>query len=257
MFTIRFIENPKCPTHHVKHVLIGDNYIDEYSDFFDKNEIEPIPVMGNKKIMAQLEHHADMTVFFAGSNKFFTTRENKNILQETLENKIKLPVLIQDTENLETYYPNDCKLNVYYDGLHIITNQETASKRIVNYLSNRKGIKLINVKQGYSSCSICTVNENSIITGDPGIARNCKEAGMDVLLIDDNEIALEGFDHGFIGGCSFRLSENKIAFTGFIPSINIKSQIESFLIEKGYEAVYMKDEPIKDIGGIIPITIFT
>ena len=58
----------------------------------------------------------------------------------------------------------------------------------------------INVSQGYSKCSLCIVNENSVITEDDGIAEVLKRHNMDVLKISAGDVLLSGLDYGFLGG---------------------------------------------------------
>ena len=77
---------------------------------------------------------------------------------------------------------------------------------------------------------------------------------MDVLHVSEKITALDGFEHGFIGGASFKISRSKIAFTGVITDNRERSRIEHFLNERGIAPVYLTDVPIFDIGSAIPIT---
>ena len=77
---------------------------------------------------------------------------------------------------------------------------------------------------------------------------------MDALYLPDPFIKLDGFDHGFIGGASFKISESELAFTGTIEDTNIKNKIESFLSERCIKPIYLIDKPIFDIGSAIPLT---
>ena len=114
-------------------------------------------------------------------------------------------------------------------------------------VSQFEGTKLI-CKQGYTKCSICVVDENSIITADNKIAAIVSATGMDVLHVSEKITALDGFEHGFIGGASFKISRNKMAFTGVI------ARIERFLNERDIAPVYLTNAPMFDIGSAIPIT---
>ena len=63
-----------------------------------------------------------------------------------------------------------------------------------------------------------------------------------------------GFEHGFIGGSSFKINRNEMAFTGVINDKAERRRIERFLNERGIYAVYLTDGPLFDIGSAIPIT---
>ena len=62
-----------------------------------------------------------------------------------------------------------------------------------------------------------------------------------------------GFEHGFIGGASFKINRNEMAFTGIINDTAERLRIERFLNERGIHAVYLTEESIFDIGSAIPI----
>ncbi len=77
---------------------------------------------------------------------------------------------------------------------------------------------------------------------------------MDVLTVSEKLAALDGFEHGFIGGASFKISANEMAFTGIINDASERSRIERFLNERGISAVYLTQMPLLDVGSAIPIT---
>ena len=64
---------------------------------------------------------------------------------------------------------------------------------------------------------------------------------------------LPGYSYGFIGGSCFKLSRSVLAFTGTIDRHPDRGAIIGFLHDHGVEALYLRDEPAVDIGGIIPI----
>ena len=101
---------------------------------------------------------------------------------------------------------------------------------------------MLEVQQGYTKCSICVVSENAIITSDIGIHCKAKESGIDSLLISPGYIDLPGYKYGFIGGASFKISDNVIAFTGSLDSHPDKDNIEHFLCK--YDEKVKKPEQI-------------
>lgn len=109
------------------------------------------------------------------------------------------------------------------------------------------------MKQGYSKCSICVLSENAIITSDNVIHKRAVANGIDSLLISQGFIDLPGFDYGFIGGASFKISKNKIAFTGHLDKHPDKERIFSFLSLHNIKPVYITEKAVFDIGSGIQI----
>ena len=104
--------------------------------------------------------------------------------------------------------------------------------------------RVIGFRQGYARCSVCVVDENSIITADAGIAAAAEGRGLDVLRIQAGFFELPS---------CFKLSKTELVFTGTIDRHPDRGAIIGFLHDHGVEALYLRDEPAVDIGGIIPI----
>lgn len=87
-----------------------------------------------------------------------------------------------------------------------------------------------------------------------GHSKGRSRHGIDVLGIRPGYIELEGFDTGFIGGASFKISSGRMAFTGRLDAHPDRGRIEDFLRERGVEPVYLTDSPAFDIGSAVPLT---
>jgi len=112
----------------------------------------------------------------------------------------------------------------------------------------------INVNQGYSKCSVCVINENAIITSDLGIAKKCDLFGIDVLVIDDSCISLNGVSHGFIGGSSGLISPELLAVNGNIKLHKNYDNISNFCNKYNVNIISLHCGEIEDIGSIICLT---
>ena len=123
----------------------------------------------------------------------------------------------------------------------------------INIREKTETLQQINVKQGYSKCSVLIVDENSIITEDLKIHEAALLRGIDSLLIQKGFVKLEGFDFGFIGGAGFKTSISRMAFTGTINNHPNKEKIINFLAKKNITVEFMSSENIFDVGSIIPI----
>jgi hypothetical protein len=116
-----------------------------------------------------------------------------------------------------------------------------------------EGIEIINVKQGYAKCSVCVVDENSIITADIGIANAAESVGLSVLRISAGYICLPGHECGFIGGCCGKLAPDIMAFCGDLSTHPDHKSIDAFLRERGVFAESLCRGQLTDIGGMIPL----
>lgn len=142
-------------------------------------------------------------------------------------------------------YPEVARFNVAVVGDYVIGNSETMATEILDAVSDR----LIDVKQGYTGCSVFVVDDKSIITSDEGIHSVCKDI-LDVLLIEPGHIVLEGMEYGFIGGTGGVLNNQFCFFNGDITTHPNYDSIKDF-IQKRRKIILFTDEPLTDMGSFI------
>lgn len=82
------------------------------------------------------------------------------------------------------------------------------------------------MKQGYSKCLTCIVDDDSIINSDEGIYKAVREYDIDCLLIKSKNIDLFELDYEFI---------------------------KKFIKLKNKEIVSLSKERLLDLGSIIPL----
>lgn len=162
--------------------------------------------------------------------------------------RLKNEIYQGDTDKLSEVYPSDIRYNAACTGKYFIHNLKYTDSDLLKKAEN-EGLILINVKQGYSKCNIVTVDENSIITSDKGIASSCDDI-MDVLLISEGNIILPGFNTGFIGGCSGKLNDT-IFFNGDLSKHPDFIKIKDYIENRGLKCLWFKGTPLTDIGSII------
>ena len=122
-------------------------------------------------------------------------------------------------EHLKSGYKTESYLNYIINKKYCIFNPNTAELPPEKYLN---GIKKISVNQGYTGCSTITVTEDAYITDDAGIYRTLSNNRIDCLLIPKGDILLPGYNYGFIGGASVKISDREILFFGDFTDKNIK-----------------------------------
>ena len=247
-----FVERPNLP-HNAEKILIGAKYSDILAKVLKNIGFSPIFVPDNPHVDNRLSGHCDLSVLHGGGDTLFLAPFLKNSLLSAqlseLGAKIIFPAISQGEK-----YPNDAQMNMAAVGKNLIYCEGVSSEDIVRYFTNSGGLTPCTGRQGYSRCSICIVDDNSIITADSTIAQAAKKSGLSVLQISPGNIDLKGFEYGFIGGAAFKLSDDKIAFTGSLDGHPDKHKIIDFLGQRDIRPVFLTDMPIFDIGGAVPIT---
>ena len=197
----------------------------------------------NPNVDSRLAGHADLSMF-VGTNVLVVARG----IYPYIVNKLThhgYDVIASSAQSTE--YPRDAGLCICRTGRYTVYNPKTVDPLTLDYLDPER----IAVNQGYARCSVCVVSENAIITSDHGIATVAAKAGLDVLEITPGHIILDGFDYGFIGGASFKVSPTELAFTGILDHHPDKAAILDFMKKYGVAPVYLTNNPIFDVGGAV------
>lgn len=201
-----------------------------------------------KNLYKGIDSHADLQCFPLEDNVVIVHPE---IHPKTIEEAKTIGIdLLYGRTKLEKKYPKDIPYNVAKVGKHILHYVKYMDPIVKMELELRK-YNFINVKQGYTKCSILPLGDDSIITADRGIAKEINESSIDVLLIEDGHIELSGFDTGFIGGaCGVIQEKGIVLFNGDITLHPKYIKICSLLKEKGYDYKCLNHGPLTDIGSI-------
>ncbi len=160
--------------------------------------------------------------------------------------------IIKGNSLIKSKYPYNIAYNVAIFGKYAIHNLKYTDKKVLEFLDKNNFIK-INVKQGYCKCSICIVDENSIITSDEGIYKEVIKHDIDCLLIEKGHIDLFDLSYGFIGGCSGLISKDDLIFFGDISKHPNYNEIKKFVESKNKNIISLSDEKLLDLGSLIPL----
>jgi hypothetical protein len=160
--------------------------------------------------------------------------------------------IIRAGKGQQKSYPEDVGLNVCILGNKLIHNLKLTDPSVLSE-ADKFLIEKIYVNQGYTKCSVCVLKCDRIITGDRGIHLAALKLGIKSLLISSGFIELPGYNTGFIGGCCGKLSELSICFTGKLTKHPDEKEILKFIEDAGLEIIYLTDDPVFDVGSIIPI----
>lgn len=172
--------------------------------------------------------------------------------------------IVFEMGNIGYKYPYDVAYNAVSTSHYFIHNLEYTAPPLLDR-ARAAGLHFINVRQGYTKCSCLVVGDNGIITADRGIAAAIEAWNEDpeepaegevpippleVLLIEEGNVILEDFNHGFIGGASGMIG-TEIWFNGRLEDHPDADKIRRFIADRGYAVVDFPEEPLTDIGSII------
>lgn len=243
----RFLINPNLPKNKVITVFADINDI-ALKNVFDKLAIKVVSVAENKFLDAPVSKHADILANYVGKS-IFLVDENQVELCNFIKNNDGKSVVI---ENIKSPYPNDCLLNFADIGDYIICNKSILSEQIVKHLPQKE---IIDVKQGYSKCSVCICKQNTVITDDISIYNALLQYNnINSLLIKKGSVSINKYNYGFIGGCCGLIDKNLLLFNGDLSTHTDFDKIEKFLYDNNVKYIDIKGKPLTDIGSIIPIT---
>ena len=231
-------------------LALTDNRINDSSLATLRREgFEVIPMPCAEHLQEAVSGHTDMLIFW-GFGKIFCHRRyfdsNKELLERIAD--FSGAVLEISDEPTGEKYPLDVLFNACLIGNKLICNEKTVSKLILD-AAVANGCEMISVSQGYTKCSVCVVSDNAIITADKGIAKACKEKGIDVLEITEGHISLPPYNFGFIGGASGQYSD-KVYFCGSLDTHPDGDKIEEFCKKHQKCATSLGDGILQDVGSI-------
>ena len=221
-------------------LIISYKASEEFKGFLKENEIEYILTTPNPKLDSRIDDHPDLSLFKLDDNKIVAAEA----VYDYYKDKLKGYEIIKGEDPSEKF-PYDAIYNVVRFKDFYIHNDFTEG-HIQKYFEDNK-IKHLKVKQGYSRCSIIPLKA-SLITADFGIYKALKDK-INIYLVEQDEIALDGFDQGFLGGCCGLVRDNLI-FTGDISKHKAFSKLESICENQNIKIIYPKLDLI-DYGSLI------
>lgn len=249
---MEYVKNSFYVDKKISTCIIDGRVSENIESYLNEIGIKTIKTPKCLEVYDAISYHPDIQFFNCGNGKIIVS---PNVYEEYLEilKDYKLEI-IKGERKLNKKYPKDIAYNVCIVGKYAIHNFKYTDDKVLKYIEE-KGYEKINVNQGYSKCSICVVDNNSIITSDKGIVNSIKESGacIECLLIENGDIDLFDMDFGFIGGCSGNISKKEIAFLGNIEKHSDFRIIKEFLERKNKKIVSLSKNKLIDLGSIIPI----
>jgi len=184
--------------------------------------------------------HPDLQIHFAKNNLAFVPPELFEYYKSILPDYMKIKI---GNKSLGGSYPEDVAYNIARIGNFVVANENYADEHIMSYY-RQNNFKIINIKQGYAKCNVCT-DGRVAVTEDEGIYKKLCENGVKTLLISPGNVKLDNFPYGFIGGASGYV-KNKIVFCG-----KVSEEVICFFKENGTDVFSLDMENLTDYGSVL------
>ena len=235
-----------------------------------KANTEVFEIPENQKLEPSVSSHADCNILQLDRYTFITDkisalllsnlfkknnivncltirREKEKIIFSRNDEKVNIIV-----EEISSPYPDEVKINVKKTEKAIVCNTKYVSEMIKAYAENY-GIDLIHSNQGYVGCSSVLITDNAVMTDDESVYSAFHRIGFDCLMLSKGQIKLSGHSYGFIGGACGFIDKKLLAFIGSLNTHKDAEKIKQFLNKYNVSYIELTDEPLTDVGGIVPI----
>jgi len=245
-----FLQTPLLPKGQVTLAVVDCRLSEEAQKNLEKMGIELVKTVRCPDLYEAVDGHPDILLHHTGGRKIVIAPNVYDSLAPVLVKKGF--AVTKGATWLVRNYPGNIAYNVLRIGKYAFHNTKHTDPEIVREYE-KQGITIMHINQGYSKCSVCVVDENTIITSDYKISKAAEGCGIECLLIRPGGIVLKGLEYGFIGGASGLLSQKQIAFSGIMVDHPDVRRIEYFLGDRGYGITFLSSEKIYDVGSIIPL----
>jgi hypothetical protein len=145
-------------------------------------------------------------------------------------------------------YPATSRYNAVATPNYLIHNFRHTDFMITRTLDD---LHPVHVDQGYCRCNLLPLKDDHFITSDAGIYKVLR-AGLhpDLIYVSPDDIFLQGFPHGFFGGCC-GVWEDKVFVNGNLSFYKDGEKVRDFLGILDYEIVELSNGPLSDCGSIL------
>lgn len=223
-------------------LIISYKASEVFKKFLQANDFSFIETIPNPNLDKRIDDHPDLSLFKLTDDTIIVDEGVYDYYKDKLGgyNIIK-------GEKVGEKYPRDSIYNIIRIKNYYIHNDIT-ERNIENYLSEKR-VNHLKVKQGYTRCSIIPL-KNILITSDYGIYKALREK-IAIKLVDYDEVSLDGFAQGFLGG-TCGLVGNKLIFTGDITRHRAYPVIKEVCDRENIDIIYPETQLV-DLGSIIEI----
>ncbi len=146
-------------------------------------------------------------------------------------------------------YPKSAIYNALATEKYLIHNKKVTDDSITKACIN---LEAIHVNQAYTRCNLVALG-SVFVTSDAGIYKTLLQCGFDAHLFSSDDVVLQGFIHGFLGGAC-GVWEDKLLLCGSLKHFAEGERLRHLIKKLAYQLIELYDGPPVDGGGIIAIS---
>ena len=237
----------------IKYAVVDRRMEEDMRSKLEAEAYKIVESYDHKNLYDAIRSHVDIGLFAVG-DKLIASKESYAYYQTAIGDKLLKHSIISGSRYLGLKYPEDIAYNFSFSGKYGIGKLDNIDPAVIDVVLDQVPTsELIDVRQGYAACSICWVDERSLITSDRGIAKVLRAYDIDVLEIDKGHIDLFDMDYGFIGGATSSLEDGRIVFFGDVYSHPDGERMVEFIRSKSKEYLCLSSGRLKDYGGMLVI----
>lgn len=242
------MNSPFIPRNRANLIIISGEVEDRYLERLKMEGVIIVKTIPHPNLDTSIAYHPDMVICPIDAQKIVVEPLVYDYYKKELAN-FNIEV-IRGTTLIKNKYPFDIAFNTLINGGYGFHNLKYTDKTILSMTSGSV-VDWIDVKQGYTKCSVMIVDEDSIITADRIIADKWSKLGKEVLLIENGFVNLPGHRYGFIGGATGNLGNKSIIISGSLKSHPDFARIYEFLETRNIDLVNLGYDKIYDVGTIL------
>ncbi len=243
-----YVHTPNLPLNKVSCVLVDYRISDKSEEALINLGIKVLKTTKLDCVYESVNGHPDMQIHHIGDNIFVCEKS----LAEYYKKLLPDAHIVSGNTHLSSNYPHDIAYNGARVGDYFFHYLNYTDSEIIEYYKTN-GEKLINVKQGYTKCSVAIINEYAIITSDTKIAQKARNVGIDALFTENNQIILKGQNCGFFGGICGKIDKNTLIINGNINKLRNAESLLNFCHKYDVNIKSLNNCIPEDIGSILPI----
>ena len=242
------MKNPFIPDGEPNLVIISGEASEEVISKLRELRLDIVKTIKHPNLNPSISFHPDMFIHPINHNSLVIEPLVYDYYKDLLSGyKLKL---IRGSKKIGQRYPENIPYNVARIKDYYIHNCKYTDESIRNHYRD-KNIGPINIRQGYSKCSLAVVGEDHIITSDKPSYNILESMGFNPLLISPGNIQLEGMNYGFIGGCIGALNNETILLSGSLSYHPDKELIRAYLDDLNKSIIELYSGPLVDLGSIL------
>ena len=188
---MHIVKTPNLPQGRVEAVLVNEK-AENIADALAQRGVMVLTVPVCRMISGPVSSHADLQYHHLGGSRIAAAFPASKTSEQIKELGFRI---LAAQRAIGSPYPGDIGLDAARIGSLLICRLPYTDPALLDYCE-KNDVQIINVRQGYAKCSVCVVDERSIITADEGIAAAAETNGIAVLRIRAGYIELPGMSCG-------------------------------------------------------------